>query len=411
MRIGVAISTQNRRELFNQTVKHWLNYMPPGAVIVAVDDASDDPLPPTPGVHVVRHHYRRGVAMTKNRCIAELIDAGADHLFLADDDVHPTVDHWWEPYVHSPEPHLCHQWPSDPSWRIVHDDGEYFSIEAPRGVMLYAERRCIDTVGGMNPAFGAWGAEHIDWSNRIHHAGLTRWPYADVCGSDALWYAHDKNENMMNSTIPLIDRHWMISANQKILNHPRPLRIPYREWVGFHDYTLGPQLSDEPGGVLDHVLLLKPHGVALEFGVGAGGSLRRIARQLFTYGFDSFNGLPEKWRDGFDAGRFACPPPEVPNTHLVQGLFEATLPLFDLDPIGPVGLVHIDCDLYSSTRTVLQHMEPVFQPGTYVVFDEWHGYPGAESHEQKAWREFATRTRTAWTVIGHGPEQFAIRIT
>ncbi|EUA60279.1 putative phage protein [Mycobacteroides abscessus 1948] len=50
--------------------------------------------------------------MAKNRCIAELMDLGCDHLFLADDDVWPTVDEWWKPYVESPEPHLSFQWPS-----------------------------------------------------------------------------------------------------------------------------------------------------------------------------------------------------------------------------------------------------------------------------------------------------------
>lgn len=163
-------------------------------------------------------------------------------------------------------------------------------------------------------------------------------------------------------------------------------------------------------GTLDHVLLMRPHGAALEFGVGEGNSLRRIAAHMFAYGFDSFRGLPEKWRDGFDKGMFACPPPTIANTHLVVGQYADTVPLFELEPAGPIGLVHLDADLYSSTRTVLDHMRPVFQPGTYVVFYEWHGYPGCEAHEQRAWREFADRTGIGWTVIGRGPEQWAIRI-
>lgn len=41
----------------------------------------------------------------------------------------------------------------------------------------------------------------------------------------------------------------------------------------------------------------------------------------------------------------------------------------------------IDCDLYSSTTTALEHVGPHLRWGTYVVFDEHHTYPGHEEHE------------------------------
>jgi hypothetical protein len=94
----------------------------------------------------------------------------------------------------------------------------------------------------------------------------------------------------------------------------------------------------------------------------------------------------------------------------VPGLFSDTLPSTNWQNIGPIGLVHIDCDLHSSTMTVLNHIGPLLNPGTYIVFDEWHGYDGHENHEMRAWQEFADRTGIGWTVIGHGPEQWAIRI-
>lgn len=44
------------------------------------------------------------------------------------------------------------------------------------------------------------------------------------------------------------------------------------------------------------------------------------------------------------------------------------------------------------------------------MFDEFHGYPLCEAHEQRAWTEFVVRTGTEYEVIGHGPEQWAIRL-
>lgn len=169
---------------------------------------------------------------------------------------------------------------------------------------------------------------------------------------------------------------------------------------------LGPSLGDHPNDVLAHVLSLRPFGHAVEFGVARGSTLRLISEAMPVTGFDSFHGLPESWRPGFPAGRFACPAPTVPGAELIVGLFADTLP--EWTPPGPIGLVHIDCDLYSSTATVLSTL--ALTEGTYIVFDEFHGYLGCELHEQRAWDEYAARTGVTWDVLGHGPEQWAIRL-
>lgn len=171
--------------------------------------------------------------------------------------------------------------------------------------------------------------------------------------------------------------------------------------------NLGPYLGDDYTATLRHALALKPQGWALEFGVAEGGTLALIAQHMPAVGFDSFAGLPEDWRGGFDAGKFACAPPSV-DAELVIGLFADTLP--DWTSPGPIGLVHIDCDLYSSTATVLHHIGPHLTPGCLIVFDEWHGYDECENHEQRAWAEHAERTGVTWEPIGHGPEQLLIRL-
>jgi len=173
-------------------------------------------------------------------------------------------------------------------------------------------------------------------------------------------------------------------------------------------FELGSYIVDHHA-VLRHVLAMKPTGVALEFGVGAGDSLRVIAARMPVIGFDSFQGLPEDWRDGYPKGMFACKPPKPGRrAALVVGMFEDTLPGFEFPK--RVGLVHIDCDLYSSTATVLKYVGPHLEPGTFVVFDEWHGFEGCEEFEQRAWREYADDTGICWEVIGHGVQQWAIRI-
>lgn len=233
MRLGVAISTRNRRHLFENTLARWIEHLPEDAALVVVDDASDVPVPDFPNGTVIRNDYQRGVAQTKNRGIAELISLDCDELFLADDDVYPISPDWWRPYVDSVEPHLSFQWAGrrkHSPCRVVHDDGEHFSVTTPRGCLLYANRKVIDTVGGMDPAFGLYGCEHIDWSQRIHASCLTRWPFADVVGSQQLWFAHDQISNTFNSTFPLAERRRMVEANKGLLQRNRySLFVPYEE--------------------------------------------------------------------------------------------------------------------------------------------------------------------------------------
>jgi Methyltransferase domain len=163
-------------------------------------------------------------------------------------------------------------------------------------------------------------------------------------------------------------------------------RFVQREMTGARHF-------DHPHATLEHALTLAPSGgMALEFGVYTGTTLKIIAaeRDGGAFGFDSFNGLPEDWRVGFASGTFDVDaPPDVPGAELVVGLFEATLPGFLATHPGPVDLLHVDADLYSSAVTVLEHVGPRLRPGSVVVFDEFFNYPGWEAHEARAWAEHA----------------------
>lgn len=169
--IGVAISTHARPTVLAKALAGWTIGMPD--ILVVTHDLNGD-----------------GVAVTKNRGIAALMDAGCEHLFLADDDMWPLRPDWWKPYVTSPEPHLMHCWGKS---RFIAEDDTHSVWNWPRGVLLYAERRVIDRVGGMRVEFGRWGGEHAEWSKRIHAAGLTTHPFMDVtrARTKRLWHCED----------------------------------------------------------------------------------------------------------------------------------------------------------------------------------------------------------------------------
>jgi len=182
------------------------------------------------------------------------------------------------------------------------------------------------------------------------------------------------------------------------------------------------RMFPNPMATLEYALsLAPPGGMALEFGVYVGTTLRVIARERHgreVYGFDSFEGLPEDWRAGFPAGTFGgdmlpSGQPDVPGAELVPGWFSDTLPGFLDDHQGPVSFLHIDADLYSSARTVLQHVGPRLVPGSVIVFDEFFNYPGWQDGEYRAWEEYVATTewRYRYEAFTVDCEQAVIRLT
>ncbi len=157
-------------------------------------------------------------------------------------------------------------------------------------------------------------------------------------------------------------------------------------------------------------------GLILEFGVFAGTTINYIATmtQRRIYGFDSFEGLPEMWRPGFEKGRFALKklPKVRPNVTLVKGWFCDTLPAFLEGHPGALSFLHVDSDLYSSAETIFRLCEKRIVPGTVIVFDEFFNYPGWLQGEYKAFNEFIARTQLKYEFLGYCQyhEQLALRI-
>ncbi|MGH9430396.1 MAG: TylF/MycF/NovP-related O-methyltransferase [Terriglobia bacterium] len=141
----------------------------------------------------------------------------------------------------------------------------------------------------------------------------------------------------------------------------------------------------------------------LEFGVFRGESMRIWSRLLrnpksMLHGFDSFEGLPEVWGPLFGQGEFSAngrvPEIEDPRVAFFKGWFEETLSRYTV-PCHERLFVNIDCDVYSSTRTVLHFLRPHLSPGTYLYFDEFHH----REHELKAFDEFLNETKMKLDIV------------
>lgn len=134
----------------------------------------------------------------------------------------------------------------------------------------------------------------------------------------------------------------------------------------------------------------------LEFGVYRGYTISLIREKLDksykVFGFDSFEGLPEDWKNtqcqkGFFSTNGVIP--EIEGIKFFKGWFEDTI-LQYLKEADTIGLLHVDCDLYSSTKTIFNNLHPYIKKGTIIVFDEWcyNADPKCNDHEQKAFYEY-----------------------
>lgn len=146
------------------------------------------------------------------------------------------------------------------------------------------------------------------------------------------------------------------------------------------------------------------NGDILEFGTFRGYSARIIAELMIEYEltgnlylFDSFQGLPVispstdgksyevaargSWFHGAMAVEKSLPEHirsvlgEILTSnrvHIFEGYFEETLSKGL--PTKRAALVHVDCDLYESTRTVLDTLlkQEVLQDGTVICFDDYN---------------------------------------
>jgi hypothetical protein len=149
------------------------------------------------------------------------------------------------------------------------------------------------------------------------------------------------------------------------------------------------------------------NGVAVELGVYSGSTLSQIVKKFEgeVHGFDSFEGLPEKWNRNdmnFDKGHFDVKGdiPSVEGATIHKGWFNNTLPPFVACLSEKISLLHVDCDLYSSTIEALKILGPYLSRNCVIVFDELLDYPNYQEGELKALYEFAFQNQIKFDWIG-----------
>lgn len=126
--------------------------------------------------------------------------------------------------------------------------------------------------------------------------------------------------------------------------------------------------------------------ICLEFGVGGGESLRYFSNNLLKknikiVGFDSFFGNPQIWpgtnnQVGSSNQNGKLPKNLPKNVEIVQGYIEETLQNYlETNEIKKINFMHIDVNIYSTSKFILEITKKYTDNNTLILFDELINYP------------------------------------
>lgn len=135
--------------------------------------------------------------------------------------------------------------------------------------------------------------------------------------------------------------------------------------------------------------------------------LTRLWSKIRFFAFDSFQGLPDiegidKNGKDFVKGKYLCSEKKflknlsnagvlMEKVNVVSGWYENTCIKETRDKLSlkKAAIIHIDCDLYTSTKVALKFIEPLLTDGTIIIFDDWFCFKGNPNlGEQKAFWEW-----------------------
>ena len=177
-----------------------------------------------------------------------------------------------------------------------------------------------------------------------------------------------------------------------LINYYLKIPLPYSKYI----YSIGRQFFKDPRkSYFERAFeTVNSKGVAgdyLEFGVFRGTSFitaykiakrKNMMANMRFFAFDSFEGLPQDEGEKFKRGSMKCEENQFINIIenagvnldkivIVKGYYNESLnnKIKIIHKLHKASIVHIDCDLYSSTKEVLSFISDLIQNGTILIFE------------------------------------------
>lgn len=196
MKIGIGITTRNRKEVYEACLKYMTDFTQ-GCVLYTYEDCSDIPYTANCGTE------RIGVAKAKNKCLEYLYSQNCTHIFLFDDDTFPIIKEWYLPFIESKVGHLNYTPVDKVGTLVISKDNRVLSTDRVWGCMLYFNTELVGKPL-YNEAFGIYGYEHCELTQRIFNQG-NKYKFATLENISELIYSYDYDLNWLGKRPPLYD--------------------------------------------------------------------------------------------------------------------------------------------------------------------------------------------------------------
>lgn len=211
--IGIGITTYKRPDILSQCLAGFKAYMPPNSTLFVNDDSERG----------------EGIAAAKNRCISAL--EGYDYIFLFDDDIWPSKNYWWVPFIRGAIEHNCHVFSSSWCHKTISKHETLLNISNPNGVCVFLTKYVCAAIGGYNTIFGRYGGEHEDYALRAHAHDLTPFPVCDIEDSITYFKALDMDidTRCTITTIKSYNEQTKRCVQEFYFSIKRRLWVPYKK--------------------------------------------------------------------------------------------------------------------------------------------------------------------------------------
>lgn len=173
----------------------------------------------------------------------------------------------------------------------------------------------------------------------------------------------------------------------------------------------------------EYITLCDVAGDVVEFGTYTGFTAMMLAQRMIATGkrlhlYDSWEGFPEmegvdslckevrdrKWNkgdlclpNGFSDALFSTIDAVIPGmVSMVKGFYTHSTPV-----PKEISLLHIDCDLYNSTRIALDISAPSLSDGAVIMFDDFNNnLANNDFGERRAFMESIATSCEPWFTYG-----------
>lgn len=236
LKVGVGITTMGRPRAVERCVRTLKDHTDPDLITLLVSDDGTETPTWVRRESLYLRNSRGGVARNKNRCLHRLfLQENCDIVILLDDDVFFTSEEWLGHVVKATRlfGHI-NKYCGSTFWGGDGSAEHPYQVREFAGSLIGISREAFNQVGFMDPQFGLFGCEHVEYTYRMVASGYGGRQVAPGCRP--LIYAIKEAGFTCMNDFPTTGDTRSVEESKKLLPELSKNRGYKRPWVSDGDW-------------------------------------------------------------------------------------------------------------------------------------------------------------------------------